>query len=297
MPLDNRFLTTGKYTNYDTYSDPLTGLGYPNIDNTTHWGVSGAIDYDIPDVMHIKSITAYRRFENDFGRDSDGSPIPFNRTYNQTRHRQLSQEVDLTGKLFDALDWAAGIYYYDAKDSDQGIGILAPYFPFAPISAQAYDEIDDKSYAAFVHGEYHFTDQLSLIAGIRYTLDQKDALVSSKTCCGDAALPVVFADGSPLIPPTSIHIGAVNWSPQVELKYQWTPDLQTYALYSTGFRNGGFGPRPTDAWQVQSFQPKTSRTTKSAGRPSGSITSCASTATSSTRTTTTSSRASISASR
>ena len=45
--LGNQFLTGGKFSNYETYSDPLTGLSYPNEDDTTHWGVSGTIDYQL----------------------------------------------------------------------------------------------------------------------------------------------------------------------------------------------------------------------------------------------------------
>jgi iron complex outermembrane receptor protein len=41
------------------------------------------------------------------------------------------------------------------------------------------------------------------------------------------------------------------------LNYQWTPDFMTYALYSRGFRGGGYSPRPANALQVAAFDPET----------------------------------------
>ncbi len=99
---DSRFVTNSMYTSYGAFNDPLTGRKVPNINNMDHWGVSAAFDWDITDNMHFKSVTAYRRFWNKFGRDSDGSPLPNNFTYDDSRHRQFTQELRLTGKAGNA---------------------------------------------------------------------------------------------------------------------------------------------------------------------------------------------------
>ena len=44
---------------------------------------------------------------------------------------------------------------------------------------------------------------------------------------------------------------------RVDLDYQWTPTLMTYAEVSTGFKGGGVTPRPYNAEQVISFGPET----------------------------------------
>ena len=42
----------------------------------------------------------------------------------------------------------------------------------------------------------------------------------------------------------------------ISLNYQWTPELMTYVRYSTGFKGGGFSPRPADALQTVPFRPE-----------------------------------------
>ena len=68
-----------KYTSYHRFGqDPLTGRITPNRNELTHTGLQVDIDWDISDNLHFKSTTAYRDFDNSFGRDSDGTPLPRN---------------------------------------------------------------------------------------------------------------------------------------------------------------------------------------------------------------------------
>ena len=124
---DGRFLTNSDYTNYSRYDDPHNQRAYPNVNNLNHWGVSGTLEWKLTDNMNLKSITAYREFANTFGRDSDGSPLLVDATYDESRHRQFTQELQLTGAI-SQLDWALGAFYYDAHDSNSGHGSLYPIF-------------------------------------------------------------------------------------------------------------------------------------------------------------------------
>jgi iron complex outermembrane receptor protein len=42
--------------------------------------------------------------------------------------------------------------------------------------------------------------------------------------------------------------------------YQWTPDLMTYIKYATGFKGGGFSPRPSSDLQTDPFEPEKLKT-------------------------------------
>ncbi len=123
--------------------------------------------------MRLKSITAYRRFWNKFGRDFDGTPLPINATYDDSRHRQFTQEIQLTGTA-GKLDWATGAFYYDAHDSNQGFDFLYPTIVY---ENDAFDQQDTKNWAVFGQGTWRFTDAFSLTGGVRYTDDQKDATI------------------------------------------------------------------------------------------------------------------------
>ena len=48
-----------------------------------------------------------------------------NGTFDDNRHRQLTQELQLTGTA-GKLDWAAGVFYYDAHDTNRGFDFLLP---------------------------------------------------------------------------------------------------------------------------------------------------------------------------
>jgi iron complex outermembrane recepter protein len=259
---DDKFLTTGKYTNYNSYVDPSSGLKFPNVNNVDHWGVATTIDWDVASSVHLKSVTAYRRFVNSFGRDSDGSPLPFNVTWDTSGHRQFSEELEFTGKAFDKLDWTVGAFYYDADDRNQGFQILAPEiaragaifatFP-APDLAYAlggltfnhFDDQTTKNYAGFVHGVYQWNDKLSMTLGVRYTKDKKEATLNR-----------FGFDGNNRVDGTVVNIESNRVSPKAGFEYQFDEDLMGYIEYSTGFRGGGFGPRPQNQLQVASFQPE-----------------------------------------
>lgn len=247
---DQRFLPKSNYTNYDGYTDPVTGHVFPNVDDLTEYGVANTINYTVVPGVSLKAITAYRRFSNSFGRNSSGSPLPINYTWDTSNHHQWSEEITLTGTAFQKLDWTVGAFYYDGTDSNQGFSSLFFLVPFlADSSFNDYDIQTTKDYAGFLHGVYHFTDQLSLEVGVRYTSDKKHAVIFRQAYDGDIT-----------IPHTPVDVSATRTNPKVALSYQFTPDLLGYIQYSTGFRGGGFGPRPGDAFQVRSFNPEDLKT-------------------------------------
>ena len=94
---------------------------------------------------------------------------------------------------------------------------------------------ETKNWAVFVHGIYHWTDKLSTTVGVRYTDDKKDVTIFRRNFNGTVSI-----DHVPL------SFGSVRTSPKVGIDYKWTDTLMTYALYSVGFRGGGFGPCPVE---------------------------------------------------
>jgi iron complex outermembrane receptor protein len=258
---DQRFVTSDPYTSYARYGvNAIDGRDAPNENNLNHWGLEAETDYDLAPMLHLKTITSYRNWWNTFGR-GDASPLGNSETFDDTRHHQFTEEWQLTGTL-QRLDYTFGAFYYGAFDQNTGFDSLLPVptnLPALPPGSFTgigigdlglYDhDLDDHQtttdYAFFAHGVYSFTDALKLTAGVRYTNDTKHAIVgltNRYTTVGDFSEPV------------DVHATRVN--PMVELSYQATPDLMGYALYSTGFRGGGFSPRPANALQPVPFGPE-----------------------------------------
>ena len=77
--------------------------------------MQGTAAYDFGGAT-IKSITAYRDLKSYFTRDGDNTPFTFRETTNHDKQWQLSQELQLLGKLWDnRLSYVLGGYYFKEK--------------------------------------------------------------------------------------------------------------------------------------------------------------------------------------
>lgn len=242
---DSRFITKDLYSNYSRYDDPITHRIVPNINDMDHWGVSGTLEWKLTDNITLKSITAYRRFWNKFGRDSDGTPLPNNATYDDSRHRQATQEIQLTGTA-GKLDWATGAFYYDAHDSNQGFDFLYPTIIY---ENDSFDRQDTRNWAVFGQGTYRFTEALSLTGGVRYTDDQKNATIYRANFFGGVVINNAY-----------VPLSKNNVDYALSADYRWTDTIMTYLKYATGFKGGGFSPRPATALQTTPFEPEKMKT-------------------------------------
>ncbi|HEY3729735.1 MAG TPA: TonB-dependent receptor [Steroidobacteraceae bacterium] len=255
---DERFLTNNFYTSYNSYgTDPISGRNVPNINDLDHWGLNGTLDWKLSDSINLKAVTAYRKFTNQYGRDSDGSPLSENSTYDDARHHQFTEEITLTGKIA-RLDWATGAFYYTAQDSDRGYDVLYPCTTAnSPVCIHEQDQYvsqKTENWAVFAHGVYQLTDPLSITGGGRYTSDKKDATIWITNFD-----PTVTSTAGNVIGqyvPTS----TTHFDYDISVNYQWTHDVMTYVRYSTGFKGGGFSPRPSDSLQTTPFKPEYLRT-------------------------------------
>jgi len=242
LPYDTRFITNSPYTSYHRFgSDPLFNRDVENVNQMEHWGVSMTVNWELSNNVQFKSITSYREFENTFGRDSDGTPLPVDHTWDTSIHNQTTQEFQITGLAFDGkLDWATGLFMYDADDSNQGWNFLYPFI-LSTNNHKDVQTIDSK--AVFFHATYNFTDVFSLTAGVRYTDDSKSVNIFRQD----------FRTGTVIIPNTGVSVDAQETSPKIGLNWQLKPNLLTYVQWATGFRGGGFGPRPANPLQVAAF--------------------------------------------
>jgi iron complex outermembrane receptor protein len=261
IPYDGRFVTAGTYTTYSTFFDPNTGTAYPAVNTVHSWGVSNVADWAILDKVHLKSITSQREYWGDFSDDQDNSPMGVAWAYNLLDHRQFTQELQLTGKAFDdKLDWATGLFYFHGYSLNRGhinLNFLAGFFPPGPpffgqpiFNFNQNDPAKTEDKAAFAQTTYAFTDQLHLTTGIRFTKENKSYTFNHYNPL--LAIPNPVLDLRNVEGRTSYS--HVDW--KVGLDYQWTPNFMTYVSATTGFRGGGFNPRPFTNLQLTSFKPE-----------------------------------------
>jgi iron complex outermembrane receptor protein len=251
-------------TNDSCANSRTVGLGQNTGTDPTYydadiWGVSANIEWAISDTLTLRSITAYRDIDSEFARDGDSSPFLLGFNLDFFEQSQFSQEFQLLGTAFDGgLDWIVGAYYF----TEDGLNINP--VDFAGIDIESGGDFDHESKAGFAQGTYNITDALHLTAGIRYTEDTKDFIVKGII---QTAVPVFappFVGRVVLIDNGTTTLEADDWTPMVNLAYDWTDGLMVYANYSEGFKSGGvqqrnagvFGPQaPTyDPEFVESYE-------------------------------------------
>ncbi|MBF8269598.1 MAG: TonB-dependent receptor-like protein [Gammaproteobacteria bacterium] len=288
--LSNAFVPYGPYrgdteindgfVNYGTYMDP--NAYDPNTHQryspsairpqTTldHWGISGTIDWEINDQFSVMSITSYRKYDSSFSQDEDRSPINSQFLLQNLEHEQISEEFRLNGSIFDGkLDFTTGAFWFD-QDGTLEANVNLYYVQFNFIHGP--DPTPSSNLAGFLHGTYHFTDDLNFSAGVRYSTDEKTYTHFRRNI--DGSLPQDATPTNPattcLGPPHNIAnpsncalVGLYNqgatWSDsrfdwRVALDYRWNEDFMTYGQISTGYKGGGVNPRPFILAQLLPFE-------------------------------------------
>jgi iron complex outermembrane recepter protein len=289
VPLDCRFVpweahflpgtqscdnVSNPYISYSTFVDgnkPTTQQpGKPSvvqpIQTLDQWGVSANVDWRINDGNSLKWISSYRRYDSSWAQDVDGSPLASQQLLQTLNHLAWSQELRWNGQAFgNLLDFTLGGFYYKQEGTLEARVDL----PYAGLDfIHGPDETPAHSTAAFLHTEWHLTDKLTGIAGVRWTKDFKNYIYKRRNI--DLTVPTPCA-GPPFAAttnPNCLLAGLYNVAPadpynddridwRLGMSYQFTDDLMGYASVSTGYKGGGVNPRPFYPQQILPFSPET----------------------------------------
>ncbi len=233
----------------------------PTFSDSDVFGVAATVDWQLGNEINLKSITAFRDVDSSFAHDGDNTPffLSFVRDeiYEQS---QFTQELQLLGNSFDGrLNWIVGAFYFTEDGNN-----LNPV-DFAAVDIESGGRFDHESKAVFAQGTFDITDQLHLTIGVRYTEDTKDFIVDPGV---QVARPILAppgpASGVVLIDPGTTTLEAEEFTPMINIAYDFSDEFMAYATYSEGFKSGGvqqrnagrFGPSaPTyDPEFVESFE-------------------------------------------
>ena len=172
----------------DKFLSALTGDIPPKYEAETS-SVSATADWEINDVLSLKSISAWRNVEA--GQQDDvyfvGIPLVLRLNYGypiaEPRNTDwYSQEFQLTGAaLEDRLNYVVGLFASNEKtDAGTAVGAQGPFFNalnspnLAFYTAEATELLtDNTSYAAFSQAEWAFTEAWSLTLGLRFTWEER----------------------------------------------------------------------------------------------------------------------------
>jgi len=238
------------YSTYARYGNQRTGLINPSEGNMEAYGGSLTIEANLAENLHLTSITAYRKYDGDFGQSL--LAVPVEEVRNALTHRQFSQELRLLGSTFnDVLDYTLGAYYLDTKT-------LNPARVQTEGFTQALDFFSDdtatlKSWALFGAVDLHPVERLTLSAGVRYSNEKKTYTFDRDYSPSNLSVLNFVATGRN-------HDDRVN--PRFSIAYEASDNVNLYASYSTGFTASAFNARPfgasgifsLDAEDVKSYE-------------------------------------------
>ncbi|MBT0670117.1 TonB-dependent receptor [Novosphingobium profundi] len=260
LPYDNRYVITDKDGKINPDKSYATGANFDKVEN---WGINAQIEYDLTPDLQVKSITAYRNLDSDFGVDIGGAPFLTLSPSFETRERQFSQELQLSGlALNGAWNFVLGGYYFHEW------GTLTDLVPFMSglIQINSPDnEFDTKSYAVFTHNNIEIIpDKLGITLGARYTYENKNftgAQRDENNFGGKVLLLPNFVYPNPddvyrLYPLGRNTQTFENFSYRVGAEYHVDRNIMVYASYATAFKGGGWTTRLTAAnFNTTTFEP------------------------------------------
>jgi len=242
------------------YANAVAGLGfwdsnstYGNSDDVYSWGTSGTLTVDLPADMQFKSISAYRAADRQTFYDQDGTPFSLLHTNGYTHQEVLSQELQLSGVMFDErLNWIVGGYYSRefGFDGTQSVSLGSE-------ATRSFNEghVRNKSLAGFGQATFDITDKLSLTGGLRYTEEDKRLVSANRRLDGLCNLPTALR-----LPGTCLVIRYDKWDAwnyTASIDFKPIDGVLVYAKTGTGFRSGGHNLRGgVDPTTFQTFDPE-----------------------------------------
>jgi outer membrane receptor protein involved in Fe transport len=241
--------------------------------------VSLDINWDVGSVA-IKSITAFTDFTNEVGFDFDFSPTNHQPGGFDDYAESFSQEIHVSSNNDSPFQWTGGVYYskdesqyafwiYNStvrddstRTTDPNTGLIVLDGTFLVDGATSLNgpfadnhSIEATTTGVFFHGEFSVTDSLRLIAGARYTEEDKEAFAGGSNFSGTGLITPRFTEGdSPLIVPSTrleafdydLSVPGTNnsqrtydnttWTAGIE--YNFNDDMMIYGTASTGFVGG-----------------------------------------------------------
>ena len=255
---DNVAGTTSDCANADNIALGQNTGTMPTFSDHDIYGFSGTIDWQLSDNLQIKSITAYRNVDSTFAHDGDNTPFYLSWVRDEIyKQEQFTQEIHLQGTAVnERLQWIIGGFYFTEDGNN--------YNPvdFADIDIESGGRFDHESIAGFAQGTFDVTEQLHITAGIRYTDDTKDFIVTSDgryrtpgshVTMGDASDEVNIQSAVPVFAPTGLLVKLIadgtttlkadDWTPMANISYDVNDNLMTYFTYAEGFKSGGVQQR------------------------------------------------------
>lgn len=248
--------------------------------DTTASGATVNVNHDMGNVA-ITSITAFNSFERYYSEDGDGGPLTELHIFFNEEFDTFSQEVRLTSMDNSPFQWIIGAYYSDtdikqnraAVFDDYELKAWAEFDWVSPDSIVLASNLDETASALFTHATYELNKNFTLVAGLRYSSEEKTSdvvsyhnygyvqgtesyeyIASLSTDCWryrmkPSTCEIAYNDDGtirthstrgPAIPMPPVSESWDNLSGKLGIEWHYSNDFLGFAHFSRGFKSGGF---------------------------------------------------------
>ena len=229
----------------DTFDLSIDERG--NYDNEI-WTGSLTAEVDIGPGT-LTNIFGYRDYSATTLGDIDSLPIFGFHSSTETEHDQISNEIRYAIST-DNFDLTIGGFYFDQSIAYTETRDLPP---LSPLTFYGGGSQDHEVLGAFAASQYYLTSDFSVIAGIRWSREEKYAgvtYVRPRPECSVVGGTCPTSGTNPFIPTENNGFedgrSWTNWSPKFGFQYEFD-DSQIYAHWTRGYRSGGYNFRITNA--------------------------------------------------
>ncbi|MCW1428197.1 TonB-dependent receptor [Novosphingobium sp. JCM 18896] len=238
---------TGGYRFPGEYNLNTLDNGYADIQT---FGGSLTIEHEF-DFATLTSITARRGVKVQSSFDADYTSSRLVIAYVPSRVNTFQQELRLASATTTPFNWQLGVFYYHAKANVDGFTLRGLAFGGLNNGTSTRAEMKTNSYAAFGEAGYDITPTTHLIAGLRYTKDERTYQGTVTT----------IQTGVVTVAPPAQKLSTGKVTYRVALRQDLTDKINVYASYNRGFKSGIFaatgspldpavGPQTIDAFEV-----------------------------------------------
>jgi iron complex outermembrane recepter protein len=132
-------------------------------------------------------------------------------------------------------------------------GCLYPFYVVSYVNNGG----ERKASAAYVQGEYHVTEQLSVVAGVRYSYERKYGYYGSNSELGNTGLGTLVDPDQHLKPTVAAQLFTAapfkndGWAPRLGVNYKLQDDILLFAFWQRAFKSGGFNANSADRTAFQ----------------------------------------------
>ncbi len=180
----------------------------------------------------LTSYTQFRKENVDSSLESDYSGVVVLELGLPNDNSTFSQEFLLNSKPGPKLQWTAGLFYFQNRDTYR---VYFDYFPAVGIfsrGAEFGSSATTKSFAAFLDATYEITPKLFITAGARYS---HDWITDAYTIAAFVPPPVTRAT-----PADYDEVKRDKVTPRVVIRYKPSEDSSVYASFTKGYKAGIF---------------------------------------------------------